>query len=84
MVDDGSTDNTHASVLAWQRARFSHPLCLAKQPAQETAFNRGVREARGELIVGLDSDDEMPPDALQIFKSVWDSIPPARRDSTWP
>ena len=22
----------------------------------------------------------MPPDALQIFKSVWDSIPPARRD----
>ena len=23
----------------------------------------------------------MPPDALQIFKSVWDSIPPARRDS---
>ena len=82
MVDDGSTDNTHASVLAWQ-ARAAFPIRYVWQNNQhkKTAFNRGVREARGELIVGLDSDDEMPPDALQIFKSVWDSIPPARRDS---
>lgn len=82
VVDDGSTDNTHASVLAWQ-ARAAFPIRYVWQNNQhkKTAFNRGVREARGELIVGLDSDDEMPPDALQIFKSVWDSIPPARRDS---
>lgn len=82
VVDDGSTDNTHASVLAWQ-ARAAFPIRYVWQNNQhkKTAFNRGVHEARGELIVGLDSDDEMPPDALQIFKSVWDSIPPARRDS---
>lgn len=54
VVDDGSTDNTHASVLAWQ-ARAAFPIRYVWQNNQhkKTAFNRGVREARGELIVGL-------------------------------
>ncbi|KRC68944.1 GalNAc(5)-diNAcBac-PP-undecaprenol beta-1,3-glucosyltransferase [compost metagenome] len=82
VVDDGSTDNTHESVLAWQ-ARADFPIRYVWQNNQhkKTAFNRGVREARGQMIVGLDSDDEMPPDALAIFKNAWDAIPPARRDS---
>ena len=82
VVDDGSTDNTHESILDWQ-ARADFPIRYFWQNNQhkKTAFNRGVREARGKLIVGLDSDDEMPPDALAVFKEAWDSIPPARRDS---
>jgi glycosyltransferase involved in cell wall biosynthesis len=82
VVDDGSTDNTHESILDWQ-ARADFPIRYFWQNNQhkKTAFNRGVREARGKLIVGLDSDDEMPPDALAIFKEAWESIPPARRES---
>ncbi|AZS77915.1 MULTISPECIES: glycosyltransferase family 2 protein [Achromobacter] len=82
VVDDGSTDNTHESILAWQ-ARADFPIRYIWQNNQhkKTAFNRGVREAQGQMIVALDSDDEMPPDALAIFKEAWDAIPPARRES---
>ncbi|KOF51909.1 MULTISPECIES: glycosyltransferase family A protein [unclassified Achromobacter] len=82
VVDDGSTDNTHAAVLAWQ-AQADFPIRYVWQNNQhkKTAFNRGVREARGQLIVGLDSDDEMPPDALEIFRKAWESIPAGRRDA---
>jgi glycosyltransferase involved in cell wall biosynthesis len=82
VVDDGSTDNTHESILDWQaRADFPIRYFWQNNRHKKTAFNRGVREARGELIVALDSDDEMPPDALATFKEAWDSIPPARRES---
>ncbi|WP_088138474.1 glycosyltransferase family 2 protein [Achromobacter xylosoxidans] len=82
VVDDGSTDNTHEAILDWQaRADFPIRYFWQNNRHKKTAFNRGVREARGELIVGLDSDDEMPPDALATFKQAWDSIPPARRES---
>lgn len=82
IVDDGSTDNTHEAVLDWQqRAAFPIRYVWQNNQHKKTAFNRGVREARGELVVALDSDDEMPPEALATFKAAWDAIPPARRDS---
>src|SRR5690606_27363734 len=58
VIDDGSVDDTRARVLAWQQqARF--PIRYEWQPngCKKTAFNRGVRETRGELVVVLDSDD---------------------------
>ena len=51
VVDDGSTDNTRELVEHWcQTAVF--PINYVWQPNQhkKTAFNRGVREARGELV----------------------------------
>lgn len=82
VVDDGSTDNTAELVEAWSReARF--PIRYFHQPNghKKTAFNRGVREARGELFLCWDSDDTAPADALQIFRDRWFAIPEADRDT---
>ncbi|GAB2902204.1 glycosyltransferase family 2 protein [Paralcaligenes ginsengisoli] len=80
VVDDGSTDNTRARVLQWQQeARF--PVRYAWQPNQhkKTAFNHGVREAQGELIVALDSDDSLDADALDAMARAWSGISPQDR-----
>lgn len=76
IVDDGSEDDTEELVAAWC-ADSDFPIRYVRQHNQgkHVAFNRGVREARGELFLSLDSDDELLPRALERFKFHWDSIP---------
>ncbi|AUL48216.1 glycosyl transferase [Bordetella trematum] len=80
VVDDGSTDPTHERVRAWQ-AVADFPIRYVWQPNQhkKAAFNRGVRDAQGELIVALDSDDAMPADALALMEAAWLAIPEGQR-----
>ncbi|AHV93657.1 glycosyltransferase family 2 protein [Bordetella holmesii] len=80
IVDDGSTDNTEEIVGQWQ-ARSAFPIRYVWQNNQhkKTAFNQGVKQAHGELIVALDSDDEMTPDALAILDQAWRDIPAGER-----
>jgi glycosyltransferase involved in cell wall biosynthesis len=71
VVDDGSTDGTRAVV-----ERFSSPTTASEQAAavklitQEhagvyAARNRGLRQARGELVAFIDSDDAWLRDKLE-------------------
>ncbi len=81
VVDDGSTDNSERLIRTWQdEAQFT--IRYFKQPNshKKTAFNHGVREARGRFLLCLDSDDAMPPGALQIFRDTWNSIPESERE----
>ena len=62
VVDDGSSDQTRAAVAAYgDRVRYLH------QPNSgvATARNTGLREARGEFLALLDSDDEWFPWKLE-------------------
>ena len=64
VVDDGSTDDVGGAL-----ARLS---CSTKYIRQEpsgpaAARNRGIREAKGELIAFLDVDDLWPKDSLGIL-----------------
>jgi glycosyltransferase involved in cell wall biosynthesis len=76
IVDDGSTDNTCKIVEQWQQENF-FPIRYIYQANQgkHIAFNRGVKEAKGELFINFDSDDSCVPQALERFKYHWYSIP---------
>jgi len=81
IVDDGSVDNTRQLVQAWcAEADFPIRYLWQEHAHKKVAFNRGVREARGELFLTWDSDDEALPEALDTFKRVWFDIPKDDRD----
>ncbi len=66
VVDDGSTDYTASAVRRYLDPRIT----LLEHAANRgvcAARNSGVRRARGEWIVFLDSDDELLPDALGVM-----------------
>lgn len=76
IVNDGSTDDTDSVVLPFLE-KESHPVMYIKKSngGVHTARNAGVREARGFFYVEIDSDDELTPDALSLFRKAWDEIP---------
>jgi glycosyltransferase involved in cell wall biosynthesis len=81
IVDDGSTDGTDELVAAWQREGRLDLRYVWQEPGhKKTAFNRGVRLARGELFLSLDSDDACMPEALERLLHHWRSIPDDERD----
>ena len=66
VVDDGSTDNTREAtrVVAARDPRVRLVEHRQRRGAQ-AARNTGIREARGEWIAFLDSDDEFLPHSLE-------------------
>jgi glycosyltransferase involved in cell wall biosynthesis len=80
IVDDGSTDGTDELVADWIE---SSPLTIRytyqENAGMHVAINRGVREARGDLFLKIDSDDECVPRALERFQQHWFSIPSTER-----
>ena len=62
VVDDGSTDDTRARVGKYaDRVKYIYK----ENGGQASAFNRGLAEARGELIFFLDADDYWRPGKLR-------------------
>ncbi len=83
VVDDGSAEaRAVEQALATCAAAADFPVRGVRQPNghKKSAVNRGVREARGALLIVLDDDDELAPDTLHRLYDAWLSIPPERRD----
>ena len=72
VVDDGSTDATRAVVRS-----FGERLRLIAKPngGQASAFNVGLREARGEWIALLDGDDWWAPEKLRCVAEYFEAHP---------
>ena len=73
VVDDGSTDDTRERV-----ARFPDVRLLRQENAGPSAArNHGIREARGQYVAFLDSDDLWTPDKLRVQMAVFEAHPEA-------
>lgn len=63
VIDDGSTDNGPEEVFKFQDKRIR--LIHQNNSGVSEARNRGIKEAKYDLIAFLDADDEWMPDYLQ-------------------
>lgn len=73
VVDDGSTDGTSDAVAR----RFPEARVLRHGNAQgfTAAANAGLAAARGDLLLLLNSDTEVAPDALPRLVAAFDAAP---------
>lgn len=62
IVDDGSTDGSVAVVEKFSNSRIR--LICQKNAGVSAARNRGIEEAKSNLIAFLDADDEWKPEYL--------------------
>lgn len=65
IVDNGSTDNTATLLKFWAaQCRFPVNLQMEQKPGVAKARNRGLRAAKGELLVFIDDDCLMQIDYI--------------------
>ncbi|UTW60665.1 glycosyltransferase family 2 protein [bacterium SCSIO 12741] len=64
VVDDGSTDETERLSSTWKDARIRYFKTANKERGH--ARNYGVKQARGQYVFFLDSDDRLTPNHLQV------------------
>lgn len=75
VVDDGSTDGGGDIVLSIQDPRIR--LIRQENAGVSAARNRGINEARAELIAFLDADDEWKPEFLATIVELKTKYPQA-------
>jgi glycosyltransferase involved in cell wall biosynthesis len=80
VVDDGSTDNTPELVGEWMKiTRFPIRYFRQQNSGRHIADNLTIKEARGEILAGIDSDDALMPNALERIWHLWHEIPVPER-----
>jgi glycosyltransferase involved in cell wall biosynthesis len=80
IVDDGSSDGTQMLVQQWQEiAKFPISYTLQPNSGKHIAFNKGVKLAKGELFLPIDSDDAFLPESLEKMLHWWQLIPENKR-----
>jgi glycosyltransferase involved in cell wall biosynthesis len=68
LCDNGSTDGTEEELQGWARkeSRLRYLRVSRNQGSPAPARNLGIREARGDWIALLDSDDRWLPNKLAV------------------
>ena len=68
VVDDGSTDNSREVIESYSD-RIT-PIIKANG-GHGSALNAGYAASRGEIVIFLDADDELMPDAVEQVVKAW-------------
>ncbi len=72
IIDDGSTDNTKDLINVFiQEQKINIRYYLKKNGGKHTAVNEGLKKAKGEYILILDSDDSLTEDAIENINYYW-------------
>lgn len=68
VVDDGSTDNSRQII-----SEYGDRIIAILQPngKQAAAFNSGFAKSQGDIIIFLDSDDFLFPQAVAEIVAIW-------------
>lgn len=70
IMDDGSTDDTQEIVGSFiKEGKIDIRYIRQGNGGKHTAINRGVAEAKGEMLFIVDSDDSLSPDAIGWVKT---------------
>lgn len=73
IIDDGSNDNTKEIVNSFIKEKKINIRYIYKENGgKHTALNLGTKEAKGELILILDSDDYLDKDAIKLPLKYWE------------
>lgn len=75
VINDGSTDATESIIKSYTDPRIQ--LLTQANAGPSAARNAGLRSARGDFIVFLDSDDQMTPDFIAQHLSAFEQMPQA-------
>jgi glycosyltransferase involved in cell wall biosynthesis len=67
LIDDGSTDHSPEICDRYEKKDSRITVIHQKNGGLSAARNRGLDQARGDLIYFLDSDDRIPGQAIQIL-----------------
>ena len=71
-VDDGSTDESLAALLALQRRRKEVRVVeLSRNFGKEAALSAGLDEARGDAVIPIDADLQDPPELIPQLLREW-------------
>ncbi len=72
VIDDGSTDDTYEKVQEFAAEEKIDVVYLRQENGgKHRAHNAGVQIARGELVVCLDSDDQLTENAIERACKIW-------------
>ena len=84
IIDDGSTISSD-DIIERYMSESDLPVAYIKKEngGVHTARNVGYDYARGEMIICLDSDDELTADACELFYRAWNDIPKEIRTEFW-
>lgn len=75
VVDDGSNDDTEALFKEWIKdSGISIRYVKVPNGGKHRAVNIGARIAEGELFYVVDSDDQLPEDAISIIISEYEKV----------
>ncbi len=76
IIDDGSTDGTETAARKWlaEKNAFTIRYIKTENGGKHRAINAGVKEARGEAFFIVDSDDCLPPRAVERIAEVFASV----------
>ena len=75
VIDDGSTDGTVAWLQSQPEYSFAQLHVQPKNGGASVARNDGIRLAKGELIVFIDSDDALLPHQIETAVRVFQNHP---------
>ena len=74
VVDDGSTDGTADTLREYAKAHSSLRVLTEENRGAGAARNRGLRCARGEFVLFMDSDDFLEAGAFDIIDRITEMI----------